>query len=326
MAGPDQPKTKAELLRELQSIQSLLDEQGSDGLPDLDDEDIPILDEFIEPDDDHSHPLAADDEKDETLDALNAAYAALTGDIDAHSALEKDNRNEEATEPPQKSLHAQETTASADAPSDAQQAIEAPAHALLNAEPSADEPEDRDDPGAHEDQLGRHGSVAPHSDPAAPAPLPGQQSLFDGPAKPSHHSSISPRPAQVTKASGENPFLPQHIRERLRGNQPLPKGEFIQPATPPAHLDLSDLPKPEDAKPDVSTAEVATEVDIPETPAEPEASPATTDPEPAAQPALSNDEVMQLVDELVAEHLPKIEQQLREQLLAKLTQQASTEH
>lgn len=41
--------------------------------------------------------------------------------------------------------------------------------------------------------------------------------------------SITPPPTNrqaVTKASGENPFLPQHIRERLQGNNPFPTFEF----------------------------------------------------------------------------------------------------
>jgi hypothetical protein len=39
---------------------------------------------------------------------------------------------------------------------------------------------------------------------------------------PAHHSDNRP----LAKASGENPFLPQHIRERLHGNNPPPLFEY----------------------------------------------------------------------------------------------------
>jgi hypothetical protein len=95
---------------------------------------------------------------------------------------------------------------------------------------------------------------------ANPAVLPGQTSLFDeepgsaasaekpNPGNPvtperkpgfaahlkpgsssfAHSLSQSSTPANRTlaKASGENPFLPQHIRERLHGNNPPPLFEY----------------------------------------------------------------------------------------------------
>ncbi|UTA49003.1 hypothetical protein L1F30_05510 [Simiduia sp. 21SJ11W-1] len=315
MAGPDQPKTKAELLRELQSIQSLLDEQGQDAFDAFeDDEDIPILDEFIEDDgpadDDASEPLAADDE---TLDALNAAYAALTGDIDTGgaSAQEYDHEKDtqQAPEPAPKPHAPQQTAARTDAPSHPEETGATGEVAPIDAEPDSDEPEDSHDFSASANHR-RDGHLGQHTDPAAPAPLPGQQSLFDRPAE------GSPRPAQVTKASGENPFLPQHIRARLRGNQPLPKGEFKRPNTPPAHLEP--LPGAESAQiPHEATLSPAT-VSVPE-------APLASAPRPEAPP-IDDAAVLALVDALVAEHLPKLEQQLREQLLAKLKQQDPTDH
>lgn len=41
------------------------------------------------------------------------------------------------------------------------------------------------------------------------------------------HHSASPQQQRLTaRASGENPFLPQHIRERLHGNNPPPLFEY----------------------------------------------------------------------------------------------------
>lgn len=81
-----------------------------------------------------------------------------------------------------------------------------------------------------------------------PAVLPGQTSLFEDdlttpshaildkkPGFASHLSSHKPSfgaametnaPRPLAKASGENPFLPQHIRERLHGNNPPPLFEY----------------------------------------------------------------------------------------------------
>jgi hypothetical protein len=40
------------------------------------------------------------------------------------------------------------------------------------------------------------------------------------------HTSAHPDHRPLAKASGENPFLPQHIRERLHGNNPPPLFEY----------------------------------------------------------------------------------------------------
>lgn len=323
MAEQDQPKTKAELLRELQSIQSLLNEQDSDAFPAQDDEDIPLLDEFIESDevellaDDaygEDETLAADTE---TLDALNAAYAALTGDLD--DGTPQDTQNEKTPKPAERPQHQEQTAARTNAPPHTQQASQARAHAAPDAEPHPHEPEDTHHSAPAAD-LGAGAGIDKHTDPAVPAPLPGQQSLFDLPAKNAAALADAPalRPAQVKKASGENPFLPQHIRERLRGNQPLPKAEFKQPSTPPAHLDLNPYPQAD------TTSHAPASDDATPTACSDDSQRTQAADMPAAP--ISNEEVLALVDTLVADALPELAQRLREQLLAKLTQQDPTEH
>ncbi len=68
-----------------------------------------------------------------------------------------------------------------------------------------------------------------------PSVLPGQTSLFGdepGIAQPQPALQVKPLPGHLhtprplAKASGENPFLPQHIRERLHGNNPPPLFEY----------------------------------------------------------------------------------------------------
>lgn len=54
-----------------------------------------------------------------------------------------------------------------------------------------------------------------------PADTPRQPSLFNT-TNTGRTPSRTQRPASITKASGENPFLPAHIRARLQGNRPPP--------------------------------------------------------------------------------------------------------
>lgn len=122
--------------------------------------------------------------------------------------------------------------------------------------------------------FGPSSSDGSPSESPAPAPqggntpgvLPGQHSLFEGTAEQAQQVTGSEASSARALAShmlkkplGENPFLPEHIRNRLKG------ATVAKPQTPPA------------AEPQVSQA----------------------DPREA------------LVDELVDEFLPKIEQQLR---------------
>lgn len=65
-----------------------------------------------------------------------------------------------------------------------------------------------------------------------PADSPRQPSLFQTSNSASTHSA-KPRPASITRATGENPFLPEHIRARLHGNRPPPLVEELA-ANPPA--------------------------------------------------------------------------------------------
>lgn len=65
-----------------------------------------------------------------------------------------------------------------------------------------------------------------------PAGASHQASLFsNGPQTPTR--SPNRRPASITKASGENPFLPAHIRERLQGNRPPPLVDELTPEAIP---------------------------------------------------------------------------------------------
>ncbi len=76
-------------------------------------------------------------------------------------------------------------------------------------------------------------SPEPAAQPSSPARS--QASLFaetdeQGNAFEANHTPERSRPA-LAKASGENPFLPQHIRARLHGNNPPPVFDLKRPDT-----------------------------------------------------------------------------------------------
>lgn len=319
MDGKNQPKTKAELLQELQSIQSLLDEPEDEQFPALDDDDIPLLDEFLLDDggadnEDDLDPLADLDQaasevlEADTLDALNAAYAALTDDLtsEQHPASEhkEDREYETATQPKPQPPQSSATTASrGNAPQNPAKANPQTTTSVPDVEQRTNEPAHSIESGAGHRESAEERIDSEHTDPASPAPLPGQQSLFDAPRgqagsshKESKPGSKPERQPLPQKARGENPFLPQHIRERLRGNQVLPKADFLQPNTPPAHQDLPPM--------------------VAEKPVE-----KFKDPSPASEHVLSDTaaEVSMVVDQLVAEILPTLEARLRELIAERLT-------
>lgn len=329
MVGDSQPKTKAELLRELQSIRHLLDEQEDAQFPALNDDDIPLLEEFLdmdESDDEHTdRTMQSDHYPDddpvadtETLEVLNAAYAALTGDLDQWTEEQSENTSDEkAPEAQKQKNHPTQATPRAGAPSHAQQIEQVHPHAQPDAKPQPDEPKNSNQPDSSLDR----GTATPGTGAGAGArldqpentdsvqgpgrPLPGQQNLFDGSDKkqdPEPHL----RPGQLTKATGENPFLPQHIRERLRGNQPMPTAEFLKPQTPPAYTDLSAYGP---AAPEPLHNEQADDV------------------QPNRhQPTLSQPDLEALLDEVMAEILPLVESRLRQRLMEKLTHEDPTDH
>lgn len=136
------------------------------------------------------------------------------------------------------------------------------------------------DPSLPENEAG-----APFDD--APDKSPEPEPEIALPPEPETRSSTARRPG-VTKATGENPFLPAHIRARLHGNRPPPLFEPLTPAP---------IPKPQ-AEPSQPVSE-ASKISAPET---------------RVKRAL-------LTDELVTEFLPQIETALRERLQAMTEEQ-----
>ncbi len=119
-----------------------------------------------------------------------------------------------------------------------------------------------------------------------PGVLPGQQSLFSGEAKnaKSHQGTSHSRAERPTKASGENPFLPKHIRDRLHTNKALV--DIIKE---------SPLPPPTATRPLSNQIHESVKQQLP--------------------PELSAERLHDMVEEVMALYMPRIEAELRERLL-----------
>ncbi|GAB3093492.1 hypothetical protein G8770_06555 [Aestuariicella hydrocarbonica] len=149
----------------------------------------------------------------------------------------------------------------------------------------------------------------------APGVLPGQQSLFDksrsdstAPLEPQDEDQTTSRPQRKSesKARGENPFLPKHIRDRLHTNKALLDIIKESPLSPAAASRLSEY-SPGGSK-DGTQEQPVTETAVPRNDSNADSAPAVTEP--------ANDRLSQMVDDIIAVYLPKIEAELREKLMA----------
>lgn len=188
-------KTKAEILQELESIKGLL----------LEEEDIPILQEVSEH---HQQPVAPQ--------PTSTTVAAAPNQLDYHQAL---------SDEPARVPGGTQTSLFDEALEQAAADLQQRAQQLKAANAVAS------------DTALAHSSLTPTLQPVPePATSPAPEFTFNQitASKPSgqdysashfaHSASTPQRP--LTKASGENPFLPQHIRERLHGNNPPPLFEY----------------------------------------------------------------------------------------------------
>ncbi|MGH1373402.1 MAG: hypothetical protein ACRBBW_15285 [Cellvibrionaceae bacterium] len=131
-----------------------------------------------------------------------------------------------------------------------------------------------------------------------PGVLPGQQSLFTGESRTAKADGDEPyvRPERPTRATGENPFLPKHIRDRLHTNKTLVDIIKETPLTQPTAA-----PKPEAEPVAKPVAEQVQEAVIEQLP-----------------PQLSPERVHHMVEDVIALYMPRIEAELRERLLVEL--------
>ncbi|WP_444912250.1 hypothetical protein [Microbulbifer sp. PAAF003] len=116
------------------------------------------------------------------------------------------------------------------------------------------------------------------------------------------------QPEPQPEPRAENPFLPNHIRSRLTGGRPLPAEENTQVTEAPVP------PAPEveaEAPTTVAPApEAKKEVELPST----EAQAAEEDPAADPEPSAKERQRQELIEQLVAQQLPKLERRLRAQI------------
>src|SRR5690554_1017596 len=197
-------KTKTAILQELESIKGLLFEQ----------DDIPILQEVIDENGELASPQEALDQED--LDALHEAFQTLKHTIVRASessaptddALQQDEPLNNETQPQNPISAAQQAPLFDEEPEEVSASIEDTQDELPAS--SADYSTDKSPDHLIEEPIPFYGNHQ-HDDEVS--------------SKPTHKTSkpLSGRPHTTTpKDSGENPFLPQHIRARLHGNNPPP--------------------------------------------------------------------------------------------------------
>ncbi|WP_445363454.1 hypothetical protein ACJJIQ_01260 [Microbulbifer sp. ANSA003] len=111
-------------------------------------------------------------------------------------------------------------------------------------------------------------------------------------------------PERQPKPRTENPFLPNHIRSRLTGGRPLPVEENTQ-------VTEATVPPETEAPATVAPApEVKEEAELPST----EAQAAEEDPAADPEPSAKERQRQELIEQLVAQQLPKLERRLRAQI------------
>ena len=218
-------KTKAAILHELESIKGLL----------LEDDEIPILQETIAdraPGSDRPLPKRDLDELHDVFQALSHNIRNAAGKIGAPTSPEQPSGLLDALVHPQNktSLTKPEATGKQASlfgdtrPGDSQLNDKKFSDKKFSDKKFSDSKPDKTTIDADQDYLDQT-TVDPTEEPNEKW----KEAAFDQPLNYAVNKSITPppRPA-LAKASGENPFLPQHIRARLHGNNPPP---LFDPAT-----------------------------------------------------------------------------------------------
>ncbi|WP_444892959.1 hypothetical protein ACJJIE_21725 [Microbulbifer sp. TRSA001] len=127
-----------------------------------------------------------------------------------------------------------------------------------------------------------------------PVETPLEQISRETNAEDSPEAEPKGQPEPQPEPRAENPFLPNHIRSRLTGGRPLPVEENTQVT------EATVAPAPE----------VKEEAELPST----EAQAAEEDPAADPEPSAKERQRQELIEQLVAQQLPKLERRLRAQI------------
>lgn len=311
---PDKPKpTKSELLAELESIRYSLSDEELEQLMQQEDCEIPVL---VEPVSVNEEAATAVTVSDEEADITLTAVDAVSEDDLVFDDSGPRTRTETTVTYPSRTYLSHDDTANDDEPSD--NAFFPGALVPDELTPTTFTPNKRDEHG----NPRTHGGVSETSvvfssaEPDSPEttiamddksdllePSLGQQSLFDQPASTQQKKNTRPEKskpkASPVVADEENPFLPKHIRDRLSRGRSTIMDELMQVGDS-LNRDKSQFQySPADTEIETTTAS---------------ATPAP--PAPLPHPSKQTDRI---VDELVAEYLPRLEAELRKRLREQLS-------
>lgn len=202
-------KTKATILHELESIKGLL----------LEDDEIPILQEAISDEPAFERPLPKRD-----LDELHDVFQALSQNIrTASDKIGAPSTTPSFRSPGATGAFTQEFEKSRLAKADTDEK-----QGSLFSETRPDRETSAVQLNDYHDEISLDlADDEASTDSATDAAGEAKKQAHEQNSQPLNYAvskSITPppRPAALAKASGENPFLPQHIRARLHGNNPPP--------------------------------------------------------------------------------------------------------
>lgn len=311
---PDKPKpTKSELLAELESIRYSLSDEELEQLIQQEDCEIPVLVEPVSLTDEATTAVTvSDEEADITLTAVDA----ISDDDLVFDDSGPRARTETTVTYPSRTCLSHDGTANDDEPPE--NAFFPDALVPDELAPTTFTPNKRDEHG----NPRSHGGVSETSvvfsstEPDSPEtpitmddksdllePSLGQQSLFDQPASAQQKRNTRPEKcepkASPVEPDEENPFLPKHIRDRLSRGRSTIMDELMQ---------VGDSLNRDKSQFQYSPADTDTETGT--------ASDAPARPTPVQHQSKQTDRI---VDELVAEYLPRLEAELRKRLREQLS-------
>jgi hypothetical protein len=225
-------KTKTAMLQELESIKGLLRE----------DDEIPILQEVISDHEDagadmNQSPLKPQELKPQELDELHSQFEALGKTIATTPSATTDSTRSSV------SADAATTSAPADLLETFSDDLRREVVQMRSLYPSEQEYSLFNEPAWNDDLTlsftapEHHKDVDTSSSPGVPVQqtleitdtiITEETAIEHRVATPADTSSATTQPQRpaLARATGENPFLPQHIRARLHGNNPPPLFDF----------------------------------------------------------------------------------------------------
>ncbi len=286
---PDKPKpTKSELLAELESIRYSLSDEEIEELGEQEDLEIPVLVEPVS--------LADETEESSALADETASMTLTSIDEISEDDLIFDDSGSRARDHAEKTKEKKGVTYRPSAHAEGNN----PGTAASESEGGSGIAEksvvfSRSEPDSPEATITTMDEKPDYSEPS-----PGQQSLFEQPplTKKEARTPKEDNPAKTftpASGSGENPFLPKHIRERLSKGRSTIMDELMQVGDSLSR-DKTHFPPP----------------------------PANTDAPAHPTPVLhSSKQTDRIVEELVAEYLPRMEAELRKRLREQLSRSAN---